>query len=80
MIESGIYNFYDGIADKTVKRSIVSTWEDDDHYDELLGLTGEQMKRPMIMVLIFFGVAIIIFILEIILFKFNIWRAQNRRQ
>lgn len=72
MMQNGLHQFYTNFADfkqKFLVREYLSEKDDD-----LQALTAEQLKRPMILMSCLFGVAIVIWMAEIIIFR---WK--NRR-
>lgn len=77
-IENGLYKFYkslDKFTQKLSKRMESSQTDDDD----IQALSMEQLKRPMIFISCLWGLAMVLFIGEFIIFKLRQWQ-ENRRQ
>lgn len=73
MMENGVHNFYTSIV--AFKSKIFQRI----HYaqlpnDDMQALTAKQLIRPMILVFSLWGMAVILFIVEIIIFK---WKKRN---
>lgn len=75
MVENGIHKFYLSLAifkQKLIDRAYLEQIDDD-----FQALTVEQLKRPMILLFYLWGMATIIFIAEMTIFK---WIYCNRRR
>lgn len=77
--ENGMYEFGEGLRKvahlKGAQRLIGDTSEDDD----LHSMFFEQIKRVMLFTLSLYGVATIVFIGEIIVFRWKKWRHRKHR-
>lgn len=74
MMESGLNHFYVSLT--RFRRNFLERSFLDEEYDDFHALTIDQLRRPMILVLCLWMVALIIFIIEILIIKY---RSRNRR-
>lgn len=77
MMQSGLYRFYTSLADydrKIIEEEYLAANKDDEDEDDLQALTIEQLKRPLMLLLSLCGIVMVIFIGEILVFKWNNWQ------
>lgn len=77
MIESGLHSFYmslNSFKQQFIERAYFSQTD-----DAFQALTTQQLKRPMILVFYLWATAVIVFIAEALVSKWNQWRNQNTR-
>lgn len=75
MMQSGLYRFYNSLAEYDWKLSgqeNSSARKNDG--DELQAVTMEQFKRPLMLLLSVWGIVVAIFIGEILVSKWNNWQ------
>lgn len=75
MMQSGLHRFYTSLADydrKLSREEYLSAKKDDE--DDLQALTMEQFKRPLMLLLSLCAIVVVIFIGEILVFKWNNWQ------
>lgn len=77
MAEQGFYQFYHSISDFSQKW--VFGKFDKDEVD-LQSITIEQLRRPIMIILLLNGIASILFVAEILIFKWLKWRNREQRK
>ena len=77
MAEHGFYQFYHSILEFEMKETAGTVYLDmgiDKDEIDLEPITIEQMKKPIIIFLCLNGIAVILLIIEILVFKWLKWR------
>lgn len=66
MMENGLYKFY--------KSNGLDKMQSEDDAVNIIPITMEQMKNPIKLFILLYQSAVVVFILEIIIFYWNTWR------
>lgn len=74
---NGLHKFYTSLADFNQK--LIGRVYSNGDEDELKALTMEQLRKPMILIICLWGVATTIFLIEMILFKWNNFKRKRNR-
>lgn len=79
MMENGMYEYFGSLLEfkqnLLLRNSdVYEGYEFNVKDDFIRPFTMEQLKRPIELILFFYGLAILIFLIEIIVHKWNMWR------